>query len=123
MYRCDIPQPDCHADPGFGETDVRVAAFAEELLDGLPASPYPFSVNIELAKQGQALLPNIAPIVINRNGKVYDNLGTSMKRAYVVGTLLNHAARKELYDNCSRKRRSSYTDKISNPALNLKAFR
>jgi len=87
---------------GLEKTDVRVAAFAEELLDGLPASPYPFAVNIELAKQGQALFTeHCADCHQPRNGKVYDNLGTSMKRAYVVGTLLNYAARKELYDNCS----------------------
>lgn len=87
---------------GLEKTDVRVAAFAEELLDGLPASPYPFAVNIELAKQGQALFTeHCADCHQPGNGKVYDNLGTSMKRAYVVGTLLNHAARKELYDNCS----------------------
>jgi len=87
---------------GLEKTDVRVAAFAEELLDGLPANPYPFSVNIELAKQGQALFTeHCADCHQPKNGKVYDNLGTSMKRAYVVGTLLNYAARKELYDNCS----------------------
>ncbi len=87
---------------GLEKTDVRVAAFAEELLDGLPASPYPFAVNIELAKQGQTLFAeHCADCHQPKNGKVYSNLGTSLKRAYVVGTLLNYAARKELYDNCS----------------------
>lgn len=87
---------------GLEKTDVRVAAFAEELLDGLPASPYPFAVNIELAKQGQTLFAeHCADCHQPKNGKVYGNLGTSLKRAYVVGTLLNYAARKELYDNCS----------------------
>lgn len=87
---------------GLEKTDVRVAAFAEELLDGLPASPYPFAVDIALAKQGQALFAeHCADCHQPKNGKVYDTLGTSMKRAYVVGTLLNYAARKGLYANCS----------------------
>lgn len=87
---------------GLEKTDVRVAAFAEELLDGLPASPYPFNVDIELAKKGQALFAeHCADCHQPKNGKVYDNLGTSMKRAYVVGTLLNYAAHKQLYANCA----------------------
>lgn len=87
---------------GLEKTDVRVAAFAEELLDGLPASPYPFNVDIGLAKKGQALFAeHCADCHQPKNGKVYDNLGTSMKRAYVVGTLLNYAAHKQLYANCA----------------------
>ncbi|PSJ18759.1 c-type cytochrome [Nitrosomonas supralitoralis] len=87
---------------GLEKTDVRVAAFAEELLDGLPASPYPFNVDIVQAKKGQALFAqHCADCHQPKNGKVYDNLGTSMKRAYVVGTLLNYAARKQLYANCA----------------------
>lgn len=87
---------------GLDKTDVRVAAFADELLDGLPASPYPFAVDIELARKGQALFAeHCADCHQPKNGKVYGNLGTNLKRAYVVGTLLNYAARKELYDNCS----------------------
>lgn len=87
---------------GLEKTDVRVAAFAEELLDGLPASPYPFTVDIKLAKQGETLFAeHCADCHQPKNGKVYGNLGTGLKRAYVVGTLLNYAARKELYDNCS----------------------
>ncbi|MDO9312014.1 MAG: cytochrome C [Nitrosomonas sp.] len=87
---------------GLEKTDVRNAVFTEELLDGLPATPYPFAVDIKLAKQGQALFAeHCADCHQPKNGKVYDNLGTSMKRAYVVGALLNYAARKTLYDNCS----------------------
>ncbi|SEQ03933.1 cytochrome C [Nitrosomonas ureae] len=87
---------------GLEKTDVRVAAFAEELLDGLPASPYPFNVDIGLAKKGQALFAeHCADCHQPKNGKVYDNLGTSMQRAYVVGTLLNYAAHKQLYANCA----------------------
>lgn len=87
---------------GLEKTDVSVAAFADELLDGLPASPYPFTVDIALAKKGQALFAeHCADCHQPKNGKVYDTLGTSMKRAYVVGTLLNYAARKQLYANCS----------------------
>lgn len=86
---------------GLDNTDVRVAAFADELLDGLPASPYPFAVDIELAKHGKNLFAeHCADCHQPKNGKVYD-VGSSMKRAYVVGALLNYAARKELYDNCS----------------------
>jgi len=87
---------------GLEQTDVRVAAFAEELLDGLPASPYPFAIDVALAKKGQDLFAeHCADCHQPKNGKVYDNLGTSMKRAYVVGAVLNYAARKGLYDNCS----------------------
>ncbi len=87
---------------GLEKTDVRVAAFAEELLDGLPASPYPFNVDIGLAKKWQALFAeHCADCHQPKNGKVYDNLGTSMQRAYVVGTLLNYAAHKQLYANCA----------------------
>ena len=86
---------------GLDNTDVRVAAFADELLDGLPASPYPFAVDIELAKRGKTLFAeHCADCYQPKNGKVYD-IGTSMKRAYVVGALLNYAAHKELYSNCS----------------------
>jgi hypothetical protein len=87
---------------GLEKTDVRVAAFADELLDGLPASPYPFAVDTELAKKGQILFAaHCADCHQPKNGKVYDNLGTSMKRAYVVGGLLNYAAHKQLYANCA----------------------
>ncbi|PIL19936.1 hypothetical protein P775_11955, partial [Puniceibacterium antarcticum] len=37
---------------GLKDTDLRVAAFSAELLDGLPATPYPFAVNTALAARG-----------------------------------------------------------------------
>lgn len=87
---------------GLEKTDVRVAAFAEELLDGLPASPYPFDVDIALAKQGQALFAeHCADCHQPKNGKVYDTLGTNLSRAYVVNFLLHYAGSKQLYENCT----------------------
>ncbi|MBK6959649.1 MAG: hypothetical protein IPH22_16400 [Nitrosomonas sp.] len=54
MYRLTyLTATDCHVNPGLEETDVLNAVFTEELLDGLPATPYPLAVDINLAKQGQ----------------------------------------------------------------------
>ncbi|MDH5178520.1 MAG: cytochrome C [Gammaproteobacteria bacterium] len=87
---------------GLNETDVRVAVFGDELLDGLPAVPYPFDVDIKLAKKGEDLFAkNCAACHQPRNGKVYKSLGTSMGRAYVVNAILNYGGRAELYANCN----------------------
>lgn len=84
------------------ETDVRVAMFGEELLGGLPANPYPFDVDITLAKKGEQLFTeHCADCHQPKNGKVYTDLGTDMNRANVVGWILNYSARGLLYDNCS----------------------
>jgi mono/diheme cytochrome c family protein len=87
---------------GLDNTDVRVAAFAEELLDGLPASPYPFSVDVELANTGKRLFEeNCAGCHQPHNGKVYDNLGTPMGRANVINWITALGARSRFYETCN----------------------
>ena len=87
---------------GLKNTDVRVAAFAEELLDGLPANPYPFSVDVELATKGKVLFAqNCADCHQPHNGKVYANLGTPMGRANVVDWIIERGGRSSFYDACS----------------------
>lgn len=87
---------------GLENTDVRVAAFAEELLDGLPANPYPFNVDIELANKGKTLFAqNCANCHQPHNGKVYGNVGTPMGRAYVIDWILERGGRSSFFDTCS----------------------
>ena len=87
---------------GLGsKTDVRIAAFAETLLDGLPATVYPFDVDVELAKQGRELfVDNCAGCHRPHNGKVYSNLGVNLDRANVVGDLIASAARSGFTEIC-----------------------
>jgi mono/diheme cytochrome c family protein len=87
---------------GLENTDVRVAAFAEELLDGLPANPYPFNVDVELANKGKTLFAqNCADCHQPHNGKVYGNIGTPMGRAYVIDWILERGGRSSFFDTCS----------------------
>jgi len=87
---------------GLKDNDIRVSAFGEELLDGLPASAYPFDVNIELAKKGEALFKdNCAQCHQPHNGKIYSNLGTNLDRSYVVNWLIRNAAIKGFNQVCS----------------------
>ncbi|MDZ7685472.1 MAG: cytochrome C [Gammaproteobacteria bacterium] len=87
---------------GLKDTDVRVAAFNAELLGGLPATPYPFDVDEALAKEGEALFErHCAACHQPNNGRVYDELGTSMGRAGVINTLLMLGARQEYTGICS----------------------
>lgn len=80
---------------GYGaSTDVRIAAFAQELLTDLPAPPYPFAVDMELAKQGKTLFEkNCADCHRPHNGRVYKNMGTDLSRVYVVSPLTAKNAR------------------------------
>ena len=74
---------------GLADNDLRVSAFAVDLLDKLPATVYPFSVNVQLAKRGEALFAeNCAQCHQPHNGHVYDNLGVNLDRSYVVDWLI-----------------------------------
>lgn len=87
---------------GLEDNDIRVSAFAVELLDGLPATVYPFNVDTELATKGQALFKtNCANCHQPKNGKVYSNLGTDLNRSYVVNWLIRKAAINGFSDICS----------------------
>ncbi len=89
---------------GFDNIDIRVSAFSEVLLKKLPPAPYPFDVDIELAKEGQSLFTeNCASCHQPNNGKVYKSLGTHMGRAKIAGTLITLGARSSFTSdtNCS----------------------
>jgi len=87
---------------GLADTDVRVAAFSAELLDGLPATVWPFPVDVALARRGAELFErNCEACHQPNNGRVYDELGTSMARAGVINTLLMEGARAEYTGTCS----------------------
>ena len=87
---------------GLNDNDIRVSAFSVDLLDGLPATVYPFDVDIDLAKKGQALFKvNCAQCHQPHNGKIYTNLGTNKDRSYVVNWLIRKAAIKGFNSICS----------------------
>lgn len=87
---------------GLENTDVRVPAFAEILLDGLPANPYPFNVDIDLANKGKTLFAqHCADCHQPHNGKVYGNLGVPMGRANVVDWIIERGGRSSFYETCS----------------------
>ena len=80
---------------GLDNPDIRVPAFAAELLGGLPATAYPFAVDTALAKSGEALFAaNCADCHQPHNGAVYDTLGTSPSRSKVINTALMVSGRK-----------------------------
>jgi hypothetical protein len=87
---------------GFQDIDVRVSAFADQLLDKLPAPAYPFTVDIELANKGKALFAtNCAACHQPNNGKVYRNIGTNLGRAKIAGTLITLGAQNSFTEVCS----------------------
>lgn len=87
---------------GLKDNDIRISAFGVELLDGLPASVYPFDVDINLAKQGQQLFKdNCAQCHQPHNGKVYTEIGTNLDRSYVVNWLIRKAGIKGFNEICS----------------------
>lgn len=87
---------------GLDNTDIRVSAFGVELLDGLPATVYPFEVDIALAKKGEALFAkNCAQCHQPNNGRVYPEIGTDKERTYVLNWLLRLAAIRNFEDICS----------------------
>jgi mono/diheme cytochrome c family protein len=79
---------------GLGaDTDLRIAAFGEDLLRDLPAPAYPFPVDLELAKKGESLFQeNCAACHKPHNGDVYD-MGTDLGRARVVSEAIAQKAR------------------------------
>lgn len=86
---------------GYENVDVRVSAFAEEVLDKMPASVYPFNVDVALAKKGQALFTeNCAACHQPHNGKVYQSLGTDMGRAKIAGLFVTLGAVSGFTDVC-----------------------
>ena len=86
---------------GYENVDVRVSAFSEEVLDKMPASVYPFEVDIALAKKGQALFAeNCAACHQPNNGKVYRDIGTDMGRAKVAGLFVTLGAISGFNDVC-----------------------
>ncbi len=87
---------------GLTDTDLRVAAFTAELLDDLPAKAYPFDIDESLAKKGEEHFKNhCAACHQPHNGKVYDEMGTSMGRAGVINTVLMLGAREQYAALCS----------------------
>lgn len=87
---------------GLKDNDIRVAAFGVDLLDGLPASVYPFNVDIELAKKGQALFTeHCAQCHQPHNGKVYSNMNVNLDRSYVVNWLIRKGGISGFYKECS----------------------
>ncbi len=89
---------------GFENVDVRVSAFAEEVLDKMPAAVYPYGVDVALAKKGQQLFTeNCAACHQPHNGRVYTNLGTDMGRAKIAGTFVTLGAISGFTDVCSPK--------------------
>ncbi len=87
---------------GFEDNDIRVSAFSVELLNGLPASPYPFDVDESLAKKGRPLFKaHCADCHQPHNGKVYKNLATNLDRSYVVGFILRRGALSSFNEQCS----------------------
>jgi mono/diheme cytochrome c family protein len=80
---------------GFGaKTDLRVAAFAQTLLENLPAPVYPFDVDMVTAKQGEQLYQkNCATCHQPHNGQVYTNMGTNLGRAFIASQSITEGAR------------------------------
>ncbi len=86
---------------GLANTDIRVAAFAAELLEGMPATVYPFTVDAALAQQGETLFAaNCAGCHQPHNGRVYTELGTNPARSNVINTLLMEGARAQYKTTC-----------------------
>lgn len=87
---------------GLENSDIRVAAFGVELLDGLPATSYPFKVDVELAKKGRGLFEqNCAACHQPHNGKVYSNLGTNLDRSRVVNWIIRKGGIDSFIQACS----------------------
>lgn len=90
---------------GFAvETDLRVGAFAEKLLENLPAPVYPFAVDMDKAKKGSDLYQqNCIACHRPHNGEVYQ-IGTDSGRAHVVTEAIAASARKGFTTICSAEK-------------------
>jgi len=87
---------------GLANIDIRVSAFAVDLLDQLPSTVYPFDVDVELARRGEQLFAdNCAQCHQPHNGKVYDNLDVNLDRSYVVNWLIRRGGISGFNDTCS----------------------
>lgn len=88
---------------GYGaNTDLRISAYARDLLEGLSAEIYPFTVDMDLAARGEVLYEqNCASCHYDNNGTVYKNLGTDMGRAMVVDAEGTEVGRAGLTAFCS----------------------
>ena len=87
---------------GLSNNDIRVSAFAVDLLDNLPATVYPFEVDVQLAQRGEHLFTkNCAQCHQPHNGKVYDNLNVNLDRSYVVNWLIRRGGISSFNDTCS----------------------
>ncbi|MGO8468330.1 cytochrome C [Rhizobium leguminosarum] len=86
---------------GLDNPDMRVPAFATQLLGALPSTAYPFEVNVAAAKTGETLFAeNCAACHQPNNGAVYDKLGTSLARSNVINTALMLSARQMYHGFC-----------------------
>ena len=101
---------------GLSNIDIRVSAFAVDLLDKLPATVYPFDVDIDLAKKGQGLFAdNCAQCHQPHNGRVYDNLNVNLDRSFVVNWLIRRGGISVFYDTCSPETSVEMEGVASNP--------
>ena len=91
---------------GFGaETDIRVAAFSEELLENLPAPVYPFAVDMKQAEKGESLYQqHCAGCHRPHNGTVYKTMGTDNGRAQVASESITANGRQGFTALCSPER-------------------
>ena len=101
---------------GLSDLDIRVSAFAVDLLDKLPATVYPFDVDVALAKQGEQLFSeNCAQCHRPHNGRVYDNLNVNLDRSHVVNWLIRRGGISGFNDNCSPSTSVVMNGVASNP--------
>ena len=99
---------------GLKQPDLWVAGFAAELLENLPAEPYPFDVT--LAAKGEALFnENCAACHQANNSKVYRNLGTDPSRSKVINNLLHKGAHTEYLAVCNPETEITLYDKPIKP--------
>lgn len=101
---------------GLNDNDIRVAAFGVELLDGLPASIYPFDVDIALAKKGQMLFTeHCAQCHQPHNGKVYTNLNVNLDRSYVVDWIIRKGGIDGFFKQCAPNTEVNMNGKVVRP--------
>ena len=86
------------------QVDLRVAIHSAELLFGLPAPPYPFDVDMELAADGKELFArHCASCHRPGNGELYD-LGTDLGRAKVITPAMLQRGQADMLCRCLQAR-------------------